>query len=72
TTVYVMLQVLNGLKVLLAPYLPFSSQKLHQLLGYSGNVSDCRWETAVLPYGQKLPAPTPLFMKFEMPAPYTG
>ena len=40
TTVYTMIQVLNGLKVLFAPYVPFSSQKLHELLGFSGDVAD--------------------------------
>ncbi len=71
TTMYVMLQVLNGLKVLFAPYLPFSSQKLHQLLGYSGQVSNCSWEATVLHYGQQLPTPSPLFRKFETPVTFT-
>jgi len=34
TTLYVALQVINALKTLLAPFLPFSSEKLHRLLGY--------------------------------------
>ncbi len=67
TTMYVMLQVLNGLKVLFSPYLPFSSQKLHELLGYAGSVSECRWEPATIASGQKLPPPTPLFAKFDSP-----
>jgi methionyl-tRNA synthetase len=65
TTMYVMLQVLNGLKILFAPYLPFSSQELHQLLGYTGQVYDCRWEAAALPAGQTLPSPHPLFAKYD-------
>jgi methionyl-tRNA synthetase len=72
TTMYMMLQVLNSLKVLFAPYLPFSSQKLHQLLGYSGDVTQCRWETAALPAGQTLPAPTPLFRKLDPPLAIQG
>jgi methionyl-tRNA synthetase len=67
TTIYTMLQVLNGMKVLFAPYLPFSSQKLHQMLGYSGNISQCRWEATTLPHGRTLPAPTPLFRKLDPP-----
>ena len=51
--------------------LPFSSQKLHQLLGYSGQVSNCAWEATALHYGQQLPTPSPLFMKFETPVAYT-
>lgn len=33
-TVYTALQAINSLKILYAPFLPFSSEKLHQLLGY--------------------------------------
>jgi methionyl-tRNA synthetase len=68
-TIYVMIQVLNGLKVLFAPYLPVSSQKLHQLLGCAGDVGDCRWEAATIPGGRVLPPPAPLFMKFDTPPP---
>jgi len=34
TSLYVALQAINALKVLLAPFLPFSAEKLHQALGY--------------------------------------
>ncbi|NBD36404.1 MAG: methionine--tRNA ligase [Chloroflexi bacterium] len=34
TTLYVALQAINGLKLLFAPYLPFSAEKLHRTLGY--------------------------------------
>ncbi len=34
TSLYVALQAINALKVLLSPYLPFSSERLHALLGY--------------------------------------
>ena len=34
TTLYVALQVINNLKTLLAPFLPFSAEKLHRYLGY--------------------------------------
>jgi methionyl-tRNA synthetase len=36
TVVYTVLQVVDDLKVLCTPFLPFSSQKLHALLGYQG------------------------------------
>jgi methionyl-tRNA synthetase len=36
TVLYVSLRVVDNLKVLLAPYLTFSSQRLHQMLGYEG------------------------------------
>ena len=34
TSLYVALQAINGLKVLLAPFLPFSAERLHKALGY--------------------------------------
>jgi methionyl-tRNA synthetase len=39
TTFYVALRCVNNLKVLMTPFLPFSSQKLHELLGYAGQIS---------------------------------
>ena len=34
TILYVALRAVDSLKILLAPYLPFSAQRLHELLGY--------------------------------------
>jgi methionyl-tRNA synthetase len=36
TQLYVALRAVDSLKVLLTPFLPFTSQKLHELLGYDG------------------------------------
>src|SRR5207244_12464248 len=36
TVLYVALRSVDALKVMLAPFLPFSSQKLHEFLGYDG------------------------------------
>src|SRR5262249_31712517 len=68
TTIYVMLQVISGLRVLFCPYLPFSSQQLHELLGFEGEASKVRWEPATVEAGKILPKPTPLFPKLEEPA----
>ena len=38
TATYVALRVIDSLKVLFAPYLPFSSEKLHTSLGHSGTI----------------------------------
>ena len=38
TTVYVILRVIDNLKMLLAPFLPFTSQRLHDMLGYQGQL----------------------------------
>ncbi|MGZ6390853.1 MAG: methionine--tRNA ligase [Ktedonobacterales bacterium] len=67
TTVYIMVQVLNGLKILFAPYVPFSSQRLHELLGYNGDVAQAHWQTERIAPGALLPSPTPLFTKFDAP-----
>jgi methionyl-tRNA synthetase len=65
TTIYVMLQVLSGLRVLFYPYLPFSSQKLHEYLGFAGDVSAANWRPIPVPVGIMLPVPAPLFPKLE-------
>jgi methionyl-tRNA synthetase len=66
-TVYTMVQTLNALKVMFGPYLPFSSQRLHELLGCKGLVTDCHWGADRVAAGTKLPVPTPLFAKFDPP-----
>jgi methionyl-tRNA synthetase len=65
TTMYVMLHVLAALKTLFAPYLPFSSQRLHELLGQPGMAASSPWQPEQLPAGRPLPPPTPLFAKFD-------
>ena len=67
TSIYVMIQVLNGLKILFTPYVPFSSQRLHELLGYSGDVAQVRWRAERIGPGTPLPPPMPLFTKFDTP-----
>jgi methionyl-tRNA synthetase len=37
-SVYTVLRVVDDLKILLAPFLPFTSQKLHEYLGYEGQL----------------------------------
>ncbi len=65
TSIYVMLQVLSGLRILFCPYLPFSSQKLHEYLGFEGEVSQAHWENTTVEAGITLPKPAPLFPKLE-------
>jgi len=44
---YTALRAIDNLKVLLAPFLPFSSQRLHEMLGYDGQLSGAlRMDTA--------------------------
>jgi methionyl-tRNA synthetase len=39
TVLYVALRCVDSLKILFTPFLPFSSQKLHELLGYEGYIA---------------------------------
>ena len=39
TVLYVLLRVIDNLKILFTPFLPFSSQALHELLGYEGVIA---------------------------------
>jgi methionyl-tRNA synthetase len=91
TILYAALRAIDNLKVLITPYLPFSSQRLHELLGYddvlagplefrtvteeggrehvvlTGDYESWagRWEPSVLPPGQALREPQPLFVKLD-------
>ena len=39
STLYVALRAIDSLKVLLCPFLPHSSQRLHEMLGYEGDIA---------------------------------
>ena len=39
TVLYIALRSVDALKVMFAPFLPFSSQKLHEYLGYDGTIA---------------------------------
>ena len=65
TSLYVAISVLSCLRTVFYPFLPFSSQKLHEYLGYSGKVQDCGWNFTLPPAGQKLESPQPLFIKLD-------
>jgi methionyl-tRNA synthetase len=64
-TVYGLLNLINGLRVLTYPFLPFSAEKLHGLLGLSGDVLDGGWKHQRLVPGSPLPEPVALFTKLE-------
>jgi len=65
TSLYVALSVITCLKTLFDPFLPFSSQKLHHLLGLEGRVEDGGWSIARLSPGRQLAPPEPLFTKLD-------
>ncbi len=64
-SLYVALYVISCLKPVLHPFLPFSSQKLHEYLGFEGRVEDYGWQPMIPKPGQKLLPPEPLFSKLD-------
>ena len=65
TSLYVALCAISGLKTMLYPFLPFSSQKVHEFLGFEGRVEDYGWKPQPPEPGQKLLPPQPLFSKLD-------
>ncbi len=63
--IYGALAALSALKTVFYPYLPFSSQKLHNFLGFDGNVDSDGWKFQLPLAGKKLPTPQPLFHKLD-------
>ncbi len=64
-SLYVALYVISCLKTALYPFLPFSSQKVHEYLGFAGKVEEAGWQPQAPPPGQKLREPKPLFTKLD-------
>jgi methionyl-tRNA synthetase len=64
-TIYGLLTLINAIKVVMAPYLPFTSERLHGLLGYQDTIGGHGWKVERLAPGTPLPEPTPLFTKLE-------
>ena len=61
TVLFVALSAINGVRVALAPYLPFSSSVLDDVLGAVEG-----WGRAPLDVGRPIDKPTPLFAKVEL------
>jgi methionyl-tRNA synthetase len=59
------LNVINALKLLLHPVLPFSTTQLHGDLAFEGDIVDEGWEPKPVPAGTKLPPARPLYTKIE-------
>ena len=66
TSLYVALCAINALKVALYPFLPFSSQKVHEYVGLDGAIEDAGWAMRRPEPGTKLQQPEPLFKKIEV------
>jgi methionyl-tRNA synthetase len=69
TSLWVSIAAINCLKVALYPFLPFSSQKLHEFLGFDGEIEQEQWDfdhliAGVAP-GKTLRSPSPLYTKLD-------
>jgi len=62
---FTVIGVISCLKTVLYPFLPFSSEKLHQLLGFEGGAEDEGWSFVIPQAGQRLPPPEHLFAKLD-------
>ena len=65
TVIYAGIAVVDALKVAFYPYLPFSSQTLHEYLGHNGRIEEVGWRSHLPSPGCSLPEPAPLFRKLE-------
>jgi methionyl-tRNA synthetase len=67
TTLWTALSVVNCLKTTLYPYLPFTCQKLHEMLGFDGRIQDQSWgwDEGEMKPGAALQSPEPLFAKLD-------
>ena len=64
-SLYVTLAVIVRLKTMMYPFLPFTSQKLHEYLGYEGKIEEFGVYSEMPEPGQLLQAPRPLFTKLD-------
>ncbi|MEE8518830.1 MAG: methionine--tRNA ligase [Dehalococcoidia bacterium] len=64
-SLYTSLYAISGLKVMLYPFIPFSAQRLHELMGLSGKVESVEWAIDRPEPGRPIPEPSPLFTKLD-------
>ncbi len=64
-TLYTVMGVLSVLSTVFSPYLPFSSEALHQSLGFKGTLQDRGWKMVIPSAGQALGEASPLFTKLD-------
>ena len=68
TVIYVCLKIINALSVFLAPYLPYSSDKIWNILGHKESVHNVSWDQALeeLNIGNNIERPQPIFKKLDI------
>ena len=69
TSLTVAMQAINCLKTILYPFMPFSSQKVHEFLGFDGPVEEGAWDfdsiVGQIKAGADLRQPAPLYTKLD-------
>jgi methionyl-tRNA synthetase len=65
TSLYTALNAISGLKTMLQPFLPFTSDRVHAYLGFTNDVTRDSWRRQEVPAGQSLVKPEPLFKKLN-------
>jgi len=68
TTLWVALQAIAGLVVAFAPFLPFSSERVHGWLGRTTPLTEAGWRRTEVAAGTHLGEATPLFARIEVVA----
>jgi methionyl-tRNA synthetase len=66
---YTAIGAIEVLKLALYPYLPFTSQRLHAMLGHDDAIDANGWKVDLPKAGSALQAPEPLFKKLDLPEP---
>ena len=68
TTMHICLRLVKALAIMLAPFLPFSSEKVWKYLGYSDSIFSHSWDEALndIEEGMELKKPEPLFRKLSL------
>ena len=65
----VAIQAINCLKTILYPFMPFSSQKVHEFLGFDGLIEEGEWDfeslVGAIKAGATLRQPAPLYTKLD-------
>ena len=68
-TLHTVIKVINCLKMLLYPFLPFSAQRIHGYLGLDGTVENLSWDfdqlIDAIEAGNPLREPSPLYTKLD-------
>jgi methionyl-tRNA synthetase len=65
-SLYTALCAVNGLKIALSPYVPFSAERLHGFLGFETPLVAAGWQLTRLTPGAQLNEPAPLFAKLDI------